>query len=293
MISIIICSRKEGIDPFLWENINRTIGVPFEIINIDNQDNRYSIFSAYNLGALRSKYDNLCFMHDDIIFHGDGWGKVVTGLLSAEQTGVVGVAGAVVKTRTASPWWVSNVHDCSKYFRQNLIQTRGTEKRVIHEEINPEKEACSKVAVIDGVWFCCRRDLWDRVKFDESNFGGFHFYDLDFSLAVLAKGYTNLVTYEVLLEHRSSGHLDGSWVKAALRFQKKWEKRLPVSVVELSREELNQLEYQAIRNLLVVSINNDFGGFFYHMRFWLKLIRYKGLSRMHFSLLKSILKEAI
>lgn len=50
MISIIICNRKKVLDPKLENNIKSTIGIEYEIINIDNSDNRYNIFQAYNKG---------------------------------------------------------------------------------------------------------------------------------------------------------------------------------------------------------------------------------------------------
>jgi len=51
MISIIICSRTASISDELTQNINQTIGIPYELVIIDNSDNLYSIFSAYNEGV--------------------------------------------------------------------------------------------------------------------------------------------------------------------------------------------------------------------------------------------------
>ncbi len=43
MISIIICSRGEKISTLLEQNIQNTIGTQFEIILIDNSENKYFI----------------------------------------------------------------------------------------------------------------------------------------------------------------------------------------------------------------------------------------------------------
>jgi hypothetical protein len=51
MISIVICARANDINEALKENIQNTIGVPYELIVIDNGKNEYSIFSAYNKGV--------------------------------------------------------------------------------------------------------------------------------------------------------------------------------------------------------------------------------------------------
>ncbi|MCE5282251.1 MAG: glycosyltransferase family protein, partial [Deltaproteobacteria bacterium] len=77
MISIIICSRDSGALKEVSGNIEETIGVPYEIIAIDNSRNQYSIFDAYNLGAEQSTFDHLCFMHEDILYHTPHWGSAV------------------------------------------------------------------------------------------------------------------------------------------------------------------------------------------------------------------------
>ena len=77
MISLIVCSRSIDISDELKQNIQSTIGAEYELVAIDNSQNEYSIFSAYNEGVRRSKYPYLCFMHDDIIYHTQGWGLKV------------------------------------------------------------------------------------------------------------------------------------------------------------------------------------------------------------------------
>ena len=94
MISIVICARANDINEALKENIQNTIGVPYELIVIDNGKNEYSIFSAYNKGVTLSNYDIVCFMHDDISFETMGWGNIVTTQLQKFNVGAIGVAGA-------------------------------------------------------------------------------------------------------------------------------------------------------------------------------------------------------
>lgn len=73
MISVIICSRAKIIKTNLFENIKNTIGCNYELIVIDNSENKFSIFQAYNLGIEKSLGDYLCFLHDDVFIHTDGW----------------------------------------------------------------------------------------------------------------------------------------------------------------------------------------------------------------------------
>ena len=72
MISIIICSRTQAISKDLSENVQNTVGCDHELVIIDNSENQYSIFEAYNLGIKQSKGEYLCFAHDDILFHTKG-----------------------------------------------------------------------------------------------------------------------------------------------------------------------------------------------------------------------------
>lgn len=88
MISIIICSRKNYISSKLLQNINDTIGTLYELITIDNSSNKYSIFSAYNLGVKQAKYPFLCFMHDDILFNTESWGRKVINHFNNSKIGI-------------------------------------------------------------------------------------------------------------------------------------------------------------------------------------------------------------
>ena len=65
MISIIICSRTATISKKLSANIAETISCDYELVIVDNSENKYSIFNAYNIGIKRSKGKYLCFVHDD------------------------------------------------------------------------------------------------------------------------------------------------------------------------------------------------------------------------------------
>ena len=56
MLSIIISSYQDKFYSALEQNIAETIGIPHEIIKIDNP-NLMGICEAYNKGALLSKYD--------------------------------------------------------------------------------------------------------------------------------------------------------------------------------------------------------------------------------------------
>jgi len=234
MISIVICSRNSKIDTILLENIKSTIGCNFELIAIDNSKNEYSIFQAYNVGITRSKFDFLCFIHDDIIIHTNNWGVKLLEIFNKEtEAGLIGLAGAKVKTRMASGWW-----DCPHDHKAaNLMQHFNTEKNV---NWNYGFEAADniEVSVIDGVFMAMKKN--PDIQFD-TTLKGFHNYDLNICLEFKKSGYKILVTNQIFIEHFSLGNLDVNWLKAIIKFHKQYRQFLPLSV-ELHPKDIQAIE---------------------------------------------------
>ena len=242
MISIIICSRGAEYCTNVKANILHTIGIPFEIIVVDNAANKYSITQAYNNGASKAIYSYLCFVHEDVIFDEQDWGKKVIDHFDGDpEIGLIGIAGGSYKSLAPSSWFPLVKLEPEFPIHQRLIQHFGD--RVVSENVNPFHENKSRVACIDGVWFCCRRKIWDTVKFDET-MQGFHCYDLDFSLAV-NKIARVVIVYDILLEHFSAGNFGSDWVKATYLLHKKWSTALPVNYTTIKRKAIKELEVKS------------------------------------------------
>ena len=252
MISIIICSRTSTIS-VLEENIKNTIGCNYELIIIDNTVNQYSIFEAYNVGITKSKNNLLCFLHDDIFIHTNNWGILLINLFNEKkEIGLIGLAGAKVKTKMPSGWWDSPHSQKVAY----LIQHFDSERKVTWN-YGFEKENNVEVAVIDGVFMAMRKN--ENIQF-ESNMKGFHNYDLSISLKFKKYGQKIIVTNQILLEHFSLGNLDKNWLKSIVEFHKIYNKYLPVSV-ELAKDskEMKKLEIKNakkyIKQILRLGLN--------------------------------------
>jgi len=223
-ISIIICSRTKTIAPVFLENIENTVGVNYELIVIDNSQNNYSIFEAYNLGVKKSKTDYLCFIHDDISFHTNNWGATVLDIFkNNKKIGLIGVAGAKVKTKMPSPWW-----NCKEKYRViSIIQHHKSgeiENTVTGFDTNTEQE----VAVIDGVFMALRKST--NASFS-NEIKGFHNYDLNLSLECKKRGYKVVVTKQILIEHYSSGTLNNDWVSSTNKIHDLYKSHLPVEII--------------------------------------------------------------
>lgn len=221
MISIIICSRKKSIPTNLAENIAATIGCEYEMINIDNSENSFSIFEAYNLGIEKSSGEFLCFMHDDILIHTNGWGNTVTNIFENEKNAaLLGVAGAKIKSSMPSGWW--NVPKELKEI--NIIQHKENQKTE-KWDFGFKSGTISEVAAIDGVFMVLRKNA--GLSFNTA-LKGFHNYDLNISIVCKMKGFKILVTNQILLEHFSNGNINDSWYESTLKLHEIYKKALPL-----------------------------------------------------------------
>ncbi len=227
MISIIICSRKKDPPEILRRNISDTVGVEFELVTIDNSNNGYSLFSAYNEGVRRSKGDILCFCHDDILFHSGNWGSTIQELFSDESVGALGVIGTHFLPNAPMYWWSSPFISQYSINNDNGEVSLNDNRDYFHEHL-------ADVVAIDGVCFFIPKRLFSSIRFDDKTYDGFHVYDMDISMQVQKLGKRVCVTDVLTIEH--------FWSEASLKdkkymaildnnlnlFQKKWEKDLPM-----------------------------------------------------------------
>jgi hypothetical protein len=225
MISIIVSTYQTGLFNNLKNNIKKTIGVPFEIIAIEN-DGKYGICEVYNVGAKQSQYDILCFVHEDVLFHTENWGqKLISHFESNKGLGVVGLAGSVIKCSGLSSWWLNKIADFEPK-RCNIFQHyKYKDRPSTHVYANPENEKISSVVCLDGVFIASVRKVWEEVKFDTS-IKGFHAYDLDFSLRASLK-YKVAVVFDIELEHFSEGNIGSNWVVENYQIHRKLNNVLP------------------------------------------------------------------
>lgn len=238
MISLIICSRDKDIPKELRKNVEETIGEEFEWVVIDNSAGNHSIFKAYNIGSKLAHGDILCFMHDDILFLSNNWGKVVHNAFRVETLGLLGVIGNHVVPACPASWWTS----C--YEEGHVVQYYESEDR--HENIQYSKVNNSQVAIVDGLWFCIPRSLFPSIAFDEKTFSGFHCYDTDICLQILKQGRTISIANDIDIQHNSDGFLSSQFIEERKIWYKKWKSMLPICQgIDLSQHELDIITQMA------------------------------------------------
>lgn len=250
MISLVICARTPIINSVLAENIAQTIGTLYELIVIDNSNLQYSIFEAYNLGVSKCKGDIICFMHDDIFYHTKNWGNNVNSYFQDQNIGAIGIAGSPYVTKMPGTWWGGGL------VNQQLVEIKGGENKLLTKTVNGQSTNKNEVVVLDGVWICVRKSLFDKIQFDDANFKGFHFYDIDICLQINKLGYKIYTVFDLLMEHHSKGNVNQNWIENVLILNQKWHKKLPVSCIKLSKKESYITELNTLKEFANILIAN-------------------------------------
>ena len=236
MVSIIICSRTSDVSPELECNIRSTIGVEYELVVIDNSQNRFSIFSAYNEGLKTAKGEILCFMHEDVIFHSDDWGKTVEKYFEKYQkVGLLGVAGTHYLPKMPAAWWDTEMR--SGHLLQGSVVDG--EYKIIREELwDDYKCEPTSVVSVDGLWMCFRDTVFKDIKWDDKTFDGFHGYDTDISLQVINSDFEVHILWDITIEHKSVGVAKMDFYRSLDLLCEKWSDKLPIiRGVELTESE--------------------------------------------------------
>lgn len=212
MLSIIVSSYQSHFFSALETNIARTCVVPYEIIKIENPG-LMGICEAYNKGGEKAKYENILFLHEDVIFCDKNWGNQLIQILNLPNCGVVGVAGGLYYSHVPSSWWNSH----QKYL--HFIQSDKLGNDHFNNRVGfQEQKSLMPAKGLDGVFLACKKKVFEDIRFDE-NIGGYHGYDLIFSLNA-AKKYKNYVTDKILIQHFSNGSLSKDWFDSILKVKR-------------------------------------------------------------------------
>lgn len=250
MISIIICHRSSTLLERITRNIQLTIGVVYELVIVDNTANEYTILSAYNEGVRLSNFPIICFTHEDVLFYTNNWGKHVLDHFQDPGTGMIGVTGGTAQSIVPGAWWYN--HYFGKGATHLLMSaTHEPMKDLYLYHNNPsDNESKCPVSIIDGLWFCIRKDLFTNINFDEKTYGGFHLYDADISMQVgnYAKRY---VVYDILIQHVWNGSIDNHYFEELKKFAHKWRKMLPVQAEGLENNYAHILGWHSLRALVL------------------------------------------
>jgi hypothetical protein len=233
MISIIVCIKDRARAAKMENSLAETTNIAYEVISYVN-DNNEGLCKVYNDCAAKARYPYLCFVHDDIVFHTMDWGSKIIQYLQDAATGIIGIAGGCYKSACGLDWKDGK----ESFYRASITDGLLNQSRFYFNPLNEKK---SRVVCLDGLFLCCRKEIWEKNRFDEQRFTGFHFYDADWSMSVF-QTLNNYVVYDIEIEHFSHGKINRSFLDDSLVFEKKWEHVLPANSIELDKKEIASTE---------------------------------------------------
>lgn len=239
-LSIISCCRNNNSMESLKKHIAHSLFEyrgGYEVLFFDNSKQEYDIFQQYNNAIPKSKGDVLVFIHDDIRFVSEYWGNVVSKWFNEEiGGGVLGVIGTQFLPSTPSAWW----DGCASV---GQILQGGKINNIYSASLFGSKatDEFEELVSIDGLFMCIRHSLFEKIRFDDVSFSGFHGYDTDICLQTISAGYKVQIARDILIEHRSVGNHDRMFYLSCERLFNKWGKLLPiVRGREMSAQEMDE-----------------------------------------------------
>lgn len=245
MISIIVSTHKPEFFQRFSENLKKTIGIEYELIGIENYA-QYSICEAYNLGIKLAKYPFLCFVHEDIIFKTQNWGKRMISLMENDQNiGLIGVAGSKFKSSYPLSGWGQGP-SLNKFKRGQITHYYDNNELYEDFDFSTEKKEFEEVVCLDGIFLFTKNEVLNHCKFDDKTLNYFHGYDTDFSLQVFFKNYKVIVDRKIELIHYSKGNYNKEYTQANKKIWKKWLFKLPVASKDLKMSKLDRLKTDII-----------------------------------------------
>lgn len=257
MLTVIICSISKQRSEETCRNIRETAGVECEFLVFDNTEKKLPIAKVYNLCAQKARYDNLLFVHEDVLFFSYGWGKTVCRKLNEEENcGCLGFAGSQIRMNTYYACFTN-----SKFDQVNYIQ--GYRNSLFAYCFKPDvTEAFTPAVCLDGMAIFVSRNNWAEHPFDETHLKGFHCYDIDFSLQLHVAGKVNYVVTDpnIIAAHLSAGNYNVKWFIDTVNLQNnKWQTLTPALIqgIDIDKEELSRLEKQALEGLINNSLMNE------------------------------------
>lgn len=215
MISVITCS----VDPRRYAELRANLsgllnGEPHEFIVIADAK---SLSEGYNRGIRQSRGGVLILCHDDIEILTPNFTSLLLERL--KRFDLLGVAGT---SRLTGPEWSSA--GMPHLFGQIAYPPTADALYDVVQWSVPAPFVDSIVA-LDGLLIAGKREVFERVPFDEALFQGFHHYDLDFTYRAHLAGYKLGVCCDFAVIHDSMGNYDQVWKTYADRFEAKHRTR--------------------------------------------------------------------
>lgn len=216
----VVCSTRK-IDESYVKHVRKFFSHPKNQYIFVENDGSKSLAEVYNDGLEKSVNDIVVFIHDDLEFETKNLTPKIIKLFDRNpEYGILGLAGT--DNLLSGQWWED------KDSMQGQVGHINGDKRYVSKYSKSFGDTIKEVTVIDGLFMMVHKK---RIKktFD-TQFEGFHFYDLPICLLNHLEGVKIGVTTKIKLYHKSIGEVDKKWRKNKLFFEALYEKYLPLKV---------------------------------------------------------------
>lgn len=218
MITIGYSTRKHN--QTLIDYYKKTCGgnKKFEVIEKVNNGEK-GLAEVYNEILNEAQNDIVVFCHDDLEFDTNNWGDKLIKLFNKNpEFGVIGLAGTT--DLIDGRWWTL------KESMTGIVSHKHEGKKWTNYYSQDQGNKLKEVVVLDGLFFAVNKT---KIKnnFDES-FKGFHFYEIPFCFENYLNGVKLAVTTQIRVTHMSIGQTNQQWEDNKIKFEEKYNNKLPV-----------------------------------------------------------------
>ena len=170
-----------------------------------------SIFEAYNSiidEAATLDTEGLVFIHDDVLIRDINFATKMTALFEDPTIGIVGVVGA--SNLKNIEWWWFDTHGGVEENGRRIDFGVGT----------------FDVDVVDGLLIAMSPTALRTLRFDETNFSGFHGYDVDIGMQAKSAGLRVVVADFDVFHDSVPGRVTNraAHLKAGYVWRRKWRR---------------------------------------------------------------------
>jgi hypothetical protein len=220
-ISVVISTRQ--IDDNYLKHVSKMFSHPKTEIIVYENNGEESLPKLYNKGLEESTNDIVVFMHDDLILETTNiTPKIIKLFEKNPEFGILGLAGT--NNLISGMWWQD---------KESMYGVVGHEhegkRHVNHYSKQMFGESPKQVIIVDGLFMMIHKK---RIKHKfNSEFQGFHFYDLPICVENHLDGVKIGVTTRIRVTHKSIGMVNKKWEKNKLLFEALYGDKLPLKVL--------------------------------------------------------------
>ena len=230
LITVGYSTRKHN--PEFIEYLKKSSG--FKKIHVIEKINNgeKSLSETYNEILKESETDIVVLCHDDIYFDTQSWYSKILKHFEKSDFGIIGVAGTTYMP-SSGQWW----EDRTKMI--GIVNHEHEGKKWESKYSDSLENRIKETVIVDGLFIALHKQ---RIKKEfDTEFKGFHFYDIPFCFSNHIEGVKVGVITNIRITHKSIGMTNEQWEKNKLQFANKFSNNLPVKLPLNKNEKLKIL----------------------------------------------------